>query len=114
VPDLAKFTRRTPDTVTRAHPRACFEHLVTERQLAPASIRLAYHGIRFFDLEVLTWPAPDLEVTLSKRPRRIPGLLTRTAVAAIRLANARPLSEMSPWQGFRTFFPTVEIALPRV
>jgi integrase/recombinase XerD len=51
----------------------------------------AYNGIRFFYLEVLAWPALDLEVTLPKRPQRIPGLLTRTAVAAIFAActNAR-------------------------
>jgi integrase/recombinase XerD len=91
VRDLAKFTGRAPDTLTRADLRAYFEHLVTQRQLAPASIRLAYHGIRFFYLEVLAWPALDLEVTLPKRPQRIPGLLTRTSVAAILAActNAR-------------------------
>jgi integrase/recombinase XerD len=91
VRDLARFTRRAPDTLTREDLRAYFEHLVTERHLAPASVRLAYHGIRFFYLEVLAWPALDLEVTLPKRPQRIPGLLTRAAVAAILAAcpNAR-------------------------
>jgi integrase/recombinase XerD len=40
---------------------------------------------------VLGWPTVDLEVTLPKRPQRIPELLTRGAVAAILAAcdNAR-------------------------
>ncbi|HSQ08874.1 MAG TPA: tyrosine-type recombinase/integrase, partial [Chromatiaceae bacterium] len=60
-------------------------------KLAPASVRLSYNGIRFLYLQVLDWPALDLEVSLPKRPQRIPGLLTRTEVAAILAAcpNAR-------------------------
>jgi integrase len=83
VRDLAKFTRRSPDLLTPADLRRYFEHLVTERKLAPATVRLNYNGIRFFYLEVLSWPAVDLEVTLPKRPQRIPELLTRGEVAAI-------------------------------
>ena len=60
-----------------------FEHLVLERQLAPASVRLIYSGVRFLYLQVLAWPALELDVTLPKRPQRIPGLLTRAEVAAI-------------------------------
>ena len=63
-----------------------------ERQLAPASVRLIYNGIRFLYLQVLAWPAVDLEVTLPKRPQRIPALLTRAEVAAILGACAKPAS----------------------
>jgi integrase len=80
---LAKFTRRAPDTLSGADVQRYFEYLVTERQLAPASVRLFYNGIRFLYLQVLAWPALDLEVALPKRPQRIPGLLTRAEVAAI-------------------------------
>jgi len=83
VADLARFTRRSPDTLTPEDLRRYFEHLVTERKLAPASVRLNYNGIRFLYLQVLGWPAVDLEVTLPKRPQRIPELLTREEVAAI-------------------------------
>ena len=89
VRDLAKFTRRSPDQLTPADLRRYFEHLVTERKLAPASVRLNYNGIRFLYLEVLGWPAVDLEVTLPKRPQRIPELLTREEVAAILVACKR-------------------------
>ncbi len=80
---LAKYTHRAPDTLDRADLKGYFEYLVTERKLAPASVKLAYNGIRFLYLDVLAWPALDLEVALPKRPQRIPQLLTRAEVAAI-------------------------------
>lgn len=83
VRDLAKFTRRSPDILKHADLTRYFEHLVLQRSLAPASVRLMYNGICFFYLQVLGWPTVDLEVTLPKRPQRIPELLTRGAVAAI-------------------------------
>ncbi len=80
---LAKYTHRAPDTLDRTDLKGYFEYLVTERKLAPASVKLAYNGIRFLYLDVLAWPALDLEVSLPKRPQRIPQLLTRAEVAAI-------------------------------
>jgi integrase len=90
VRDLAKFTRRSPDTLDHAALAGYFEHLVLERKLAPASVRLVYNGIRFLYLQVLSWPAVDLELDLPKRPQRIPGLLTRAQVAAILAACDSP------------------------
>jgi integrase len=90
VSGLARFTRRSPDTLTQGDLQRYFEHLTLERQLAPASVRLAYNGIRFLYLQVLQWPAVDLEVTLPKRPQRIPALLTRGEVAAILDACDKP------------------------
>ena len=80
---LAKYTHRAPDTLDRTDLKGYFEYLVTERKLAPASVKLAYNGIRFLYLDVLAWPVLDLEVSLPKRPQRIPQLLTRAEVAAI-------------------------------
>jgi len=80
---LAKYSRRAPDTLERGDLKDYFEYLVLRRKLAPASVRLSYNGIRFLYLQVLDWPALDLEVALPKRPQRIPGLLTRAEVAAI-------------------------------
>lgn len=63
VRDLAKFTRRSPDLLANADLTCNFEHLVVQRRLAPASVRLMYNGIRFFYLKVLGWPTVELEVT---------------------------------------------------
>ena len=89
VQDLARFTHQSPDRLSPVALKAYFEHLVTERKLAPASVRLNYHGIRFLYLEVLGWAAVDLDVTLPKRPQRIPQLLTREEVSAIFAACAK-------------------------
>jgi integrase len=83
VRDLARYTRRSPDALSGADVQRYFQHLVTERKLAPASVRLSYNGIRFLYLEVLDWPGLDLEMALPKRPQRIPELLTRAEVGAI-------------------------------
>jgi integrase/recombinase XerD len=83
VRDLAKYTRRSPDTLSAADLQRYFMHLVLERKLAPATVRLAYNGIRFLYLKVLDWPALELEVTLPKKPQKIPELLTRAEVARI-------------------------------
>jgi integrase/recombinase XerD len=80
---LAKYTHRSPDSLSREDLRGYFEYLVTERHLAPASVRLSYNGIRFLYLQVLDWSTLDLEVVLPKREQRIPELLTRAEVAAI-------------------------------
>lgn len=83
VRDLARYTRRSPDALSGADVQRYFEHLVTERQLAPASVRLSYNGIRFLYLQVLDWRGLDLAMALPKRPQRIPELLTRAEVGAI-------------------------------
>jgi integrase len=80
---LAKYTRRSPERLSREDLRGYFEYLVTERRLDPASVRLSYNGIRFLFLQVLDWSTLDLEVVLPKRAQRIPELLTRAEVAAI-------------------------------
>ncbi len=83
VTDLARFARRSPDLLQHKDLHRYFEHLVTERHLAPASVRLAYNGIRFFYLEVVHRPAAELTVTLPKRSQRIPELLTREEVGRL-------------------------------
>lgn len=56
VKDVARDHRRSPDTLAVADLNGYFEHLVTERKLAPASIRLALNAIRFLFVEVLKRP----------------------------------------------------------
>jgi integrase len=80
---LAKYTHRSPDSLSREDLRGYFQYLVTERHLAPASVRLSYNGIRFLYLQVLDWNTLDLEVVLPKRAQRIPELLARAEVEAI-------------------------------
>ena len=83
VTGLARHTRRSPECLSAADVNRYFEYLVTERELAPASCRLYFNGIRFLYVKVLDWPPADLSIALPKRPQRIPQLLTRAEVARI-------------------------------
>lgn len=47
VKDVARYYRRSPDTLASKDLDRYFEHLVLERKLAPASIRLALNALRF-------------------------------------------------------------------
>jgi site-specific recombinase XerD len=73
---LSRYYHCSPERLTHAQLQDYFLYLVKERQLAPASCRLFFNGIRFFYLHVLGWSEVDLEVRLPKRKQRIPELLT--------------------------------------
>jgi integrase/recombinase XerD len=48
VRQLAEHHRTPPDQLTEAQVRAYFLYVKNEKRWAAASIRLAFHGIRFF------------------------------------------------------------------
>jgi integrase len=94
VKDLARYHQRSPDTLAVGDLCGYFEHLVTERKLAPASVRLALNAIRFLFVEVVKWPRFELGIAFPKRPQRIPELLTRAEVARILGACGHPRYRM--------------------
>ena len=94
VTDLARYYRRSPDTLGASDLNGYFEHLVTERELAPSSCRLMFNGIRFLYLQVLKWADLDLAIALPKRPQRIPELLTRSEVGRILSSCGNPRDRM--------------------
>src|SRR5699024_4914531 len=83
VHDLARYYRRSPDQLAVAELQAYFNYLVQRRHLAPASCRLYLNGIRLLYLQVLQWPSFDVQLTVPKRPQRIPELLNRQEVRQI-------------------------------
>jgi integrase/recombinase XerD len=94
VTDLARYHHRSPDTLAVADLNGYFEHLVIERKLAPASVRLALNAVRFLFVEVLKWPSLELGIAFPKRAQRIPELLTRAEVARVLGACAHPRYRM--------------------
>ena len=64
---LAKYTRKSPDTLSPVELRQYIEYLVVERGLSPSSVHLIYNGLRFLYLQVLQWPGSGPEMTLPKR-----------------------------------------------
>ena len=95
VKDLARYHHRSPDTIAMAGLNGYLEHLVTERKLAPASIRLAPNAIRFLFVEVLKWPRFELGIAFPKRLQRIPELLTRAEMARSLAACTDPRYRMT-------------------
>jgi len=94
VADLARYFHRPPDQLGLDDLRRYFEYLATERSLSGASCRLFLHGIRFFYLQVLDWPAFDVAIPIPKKAQRIPELLTRSEVARILAACVNPKHRM--------------------
>ena len=82
VGSLANYYQRSPAQISTEEIQRYFLFLVKERQLAPASCRLALNGIVFLYKQVLE-RAFEAKIHIPKRPQRIPELLTRQEVAAI-------------------------------
>jgi site-specific recombinase XerD len=83
VTDLARYYKRSPDTLSVAELQDYFLYLVKERKLSGASCRLFLNGLRFLYLQVLGWNEFDVTIHTPKRPQRIPELLSRQEVARI-------------------------------
>ncbi len=80
---LSRYYRRSPDRLSPADLQNWILYLVKERQLSAATCRLYLNAIRFFYLQVLKWPSCQLELTMTKRPHRIPYLLSPSEVRRI-------------------------------
>jgi site-specific recombinase XerD len=85
VQGLATYYHQRPDTVSAAQLQAYVHYLLTERQLAPNSVRVAMMGLRFFYTQILHRPWPMLP--LPKRTKTLPEVLSREEVARV-LASA--------------------------
>ena len=80
---LARHYHASPDTLDQTAIQNWLLYLVKERHLSPATCRQYLHAVRFFYLQVLGWPALQLELTTPKRQQRIPDLLSCSYVRAI-------------------------------
>jgi len=83
VSELANYYKKSPDTVSIAEIQQFFNHLVQERSLSPASVRVYLNGVRFFYLKVMEWKQFDVPVAIPRKPQRIPELLSRAEVQAL-------------------------------
>ena len=83
VTDLARYYRRSPDTLNLEEIERYFVYLATQRHLSGATCRLFLNGVRFLYLQVLEWPQFDVVIPIPKRAQRIPELLTRAEVGRI-------------------------------
>jgi site-specific recombinase XerD len=87
---LAKYYRRSPDSLDAAAIQAYVLHLISERKLAYASVNQAVCAIRFLFAAVLGQKELALELPMAKTPKRLPQILTRDEVSRL-LAHCRDL-----------------------
>jgi len=80
---LARYYQRPPDKLSPSDIQNWLLYLVKERGLSPATCRLYLNAVRFFYLQVLHWPACQVELVTPKRPQRIPDLLSPSEVHRI-------------------------------
>jgi site-specific recombinase XerD len=83
VTGLARHTRRAPDSLDAAAIQAYLLYLITEKQLAYASVNQAACAIRFLFAAVLGRKDLALEIPMAKVPKRLPQILTREEVARL-------------------------------
>lgn len=83
VKGLAKYYRRRPDELSTVEVQRYLRHLIEERRLAPASVRLASQGIRFFYRITLDRPNVDTGIPLPKGAKRLPEILSPQEVVRI-------------------------------
>jgi integrase/recombinase XerD len=80
VRQLAEHFRTRPDRLTEAQLREYFLFLKNDKKFAAASLRLAFHGIRFFYRRTVPRDWPILEQLRIRPVRTLPDVLTRDEV----------------------------------
>jgi len=83
VTDLARYYKRSPESITLEEVQDYFVYLVKERNLSDASCQVYLNAIRFMYLKVLKLQEFNVPIPHPKRVQRIPELLTRHEVARI-------------------------------
>lgn len=80
---LSQYYKRSPDQISGEELQAYFLYLVKERNLSPATCRLALNAFRFLYRHVLGRDNFGLTLLVPSREQRIPDLLMRSEVAQI-------------------------------
>jgi integrase/recombinase XerD len=80
---LAKFYRRSPDTLTSEQLQAYLLHLITEKKLAYSSVNQASCAFRFLYGSVLRQADVRFDIPMAKVPKRLPQILSREEVARL-------------------------------
>ncbi|MFO0757038.1 MAG: site-specific integrase [Byssovorax sp.] len=84
-----------PRAITEDHLRAYFLYLRDEKQVAPSTINVAIHGIRFFFLNTVKRDWAVLDLLRIKRSRTLPVVLSQPEVRTILKAVRHPVRRMA-------------------
>jgi site-specific recombinase XerD len=80
VSSVARFYRRSPDQISDAEAQAYLVHLLRERQLSSSTCNVVVSGLRFFYHVTLKRDRLTFDIPLSRRPGKLPVLLSREEV----------------------------------
>lgn len=88
VRQLADFYRTPPDRLSEKQFRDYFLYLKNEKKYAPATLKMAYYGIRFFYTQTTPRKWTTLQQLRIPKEKRLPDVLTieevRQLIAAVR------------------------------
>jgi len=77
---LAKYARRSPESLSADEVQAYLLHLIRDKKLAYASVNQASCACRFLFRQVLGRSDPAFEIPMAKVPRHLPRVLSRDEV----------------------------------
>lgn len=86
---------REPETFTDEDVRAYFLYLREERKLAPSSINIAVHAVRFFVMHTMQRDWNVLDLIRVNMPRSLPVVLSAGEVRAVLRAVRHPVRRMA-------------------
>jgi len=86
---------REPSSLTDDDVRAYFLYLREEKKLAPSSINIAVHALRFFFIHTLHRDWPVFDLLRVNKPRMLPVVLSTSEVRAMLSAVRHPVRRMA-------------------
>jgi len=87
---LAKYYRRSPDSLTAEEVEAYHLHLIVERKLAYSSVNQSASACRFLFDKVLKRPQARFDIPMAKVPKSLPCVLSRDEVSRLLAAAPNP------------------------
>jgi integrase/recombinase XerD len=89
------WVKREPGTLSAEDVRAYFLHLREQRKLAPATINIAVHALRFFFLHTLQRDWEVFDLLRVRLPRKLPVVLSMGEVRGILKTVEHPVRRMA-------------------
>jgi site-specific recombinase XerD len=88
-------TAREPEAITDDDLRAYFLYLREEKKLAPSTINIAVHGLRFFFIHTMQRDWKLFDLLRVNKPRMLPVVLSQGEVRAVLRAVRHPVRRMA-------------------
>jgi integrase/recombinase XerD len=87
--------QREPEQISDEDVRTYFLYLREQRKLAPSSINIAVHALRFFFIRTLHRDWPVFDLLRVKQPRMLPVVLSTSEVRSVLAAVRNPVRRMA-------------------